>query len=297
MRTIILTKGMPGSGKSTWAIDQIKKYPGKYKRFNKDWMREMLDESRFSTANEQFMIMGRNYMVERALFRGWDVIIDDTNFGDRYWLQMCAIAKRVGDVRVMEKYFNVSYKECLKRNPNRRKPVPEDIIETMYKKYVKNKVVPIRDEYFERTFPTFEKNPKKKDCIIVDVDGTVALPTDRNPYDNTRVSEDTPNQPIVNLVLKLAQDYEVIVVSGRDGSCFDATKEWLEVFCPFPNGFTMYTRKEGDKRKDTIVKQEIYYAHIRDKYNVIYVIDDRPVVCRMWRDLGLTVLQVNDKNF
>ena len=35
----------------------------------------------------------------------------------------------------------------------------------------------------------------------------------------------------------------------------------------------------------------------KDKYNIKYVIDDRNQVVKMWRELGLTVLQVADGNF
>ncbi len=47
-------------------------------------------------------------------------------------------------------------------------------------------------------------------------------------------------------------------------------------------------------RKDTIVKEEIFWRDIADNYNVQFVIDDRPSVARMWRELGLKVFQVGD---
>ena len=57
-------------------------------------------------------------------------------------------------------------------------------------------------------------------------------------------------------------------------------------------------RATGDKRKDTIVKKEIWDNHIYGKYNVFLAIDDRPSVVRMWRqDVGIPVLQVNDIEF
>ena len=40
-------------------------------------------------------------------------------------------------------------------------------------------------------------------------------------------------------------------------------------------------------RKDTTVKEEIFWDSIADKYNVVAVIDDRPSVVRMWYDIGI----------
>ena len=56
-------------------------------------------------------------------------------------------------------------------------------------------------------------------------------------------------------------------------------------------------REEGDRRKDNIVKYEIFNKFIRDKYCVNYVLDDRNQVVEMWRKLGLRTLQVADGNF
>ena len=40
---VILTVGLPASGKSTWAKEQVSQNPGQYKRVNKDDLRAMLD--------------------------------------------------------------------------------------------------------------------------------------------------------------------------------------------------------------------------------------------------------------
>lgn len=60
----------------------------------------------------------------------------------------------------------------------------------------------------------------------------------------------------------------------------------------------LFMRATADKRKDTVVKREIWGRHIAEKYNVLFVIDDRPSVCRCWRyEVGLPVFQVNDREF
>ncbi|MFJ5071268.1 hypothetical protein ACIQC7_33105 [Kitasatospora sp. NPDC088556] len=56
-------------------------------------------------------------------------------------------------------------------------------------------------------------------------------------------------------------------------------------------------RPTGDSRRDSIVKVEIFDAHVRDTYNVTCVLDDRTQVVQAWRAIGLTVLQVADGDF
>jgi len=53
-------------------------------------------------------------------------------------------------------------------------------------------------------------------------------------------------------------------------------------------------RSANDQRPDDLLKSELYYFNIRDRYHVIGVIDDRPKVCRIWRNLGLSVFQAGN---
>ena len=56
-------------------------------------------------------------------------------------------------------------------------------------------------------------------------------------------------------------------------------------------------RPEGDSRKDSIIKREIFDAEVRDRWRITGVFDDRQQVVRMWRQLGLTVFQVAEGDF
>ncbi|KKL23847.1 hypothetical protein LCGC14_2421320, partial [marine sediment metagenome] len=53
MKQVTILKGLPASGKTTWAIGQIIKNPGKCKRINKDDLREMFDCGQWSRDNEK----------------------------------------------------------------------------------------------------------------------------------------------------------------------------------------------------------------------------------------------------
>jgi len=153
---------------------------------------------------------------------------------------------------------------------------------------------------------------EKELAIIVDVDGTLAdMRGVRGPFEWDKVHLDRPHQDVIELVKDLAgvdkysdtflddglieAKYQIIITTGRDGVCEEATRKWLK-----DNGVhfdDFYIRKAGDFRKDNIIKSEIYMDHIRPKYDVKFVIDDRDQVVEMWRSLGLRVLQVAPGNF
>jgi hypothetical protein len=50
-------------------------------------------------------------------------------------------------------------------------------------------------------------------------------------------------------------------------------------------------RATADPREDYIIKKEIYETQIKDKYDVLFCLDDRKQVTQMWREQGLVCLQ------
>ena len=136
----------------------------------------------------------------------------------------------------------------------------------------------------------------KYTAIVVDVDGTLAHMVDRSPYDPSLYHTDV----IDEVVRDLANSYylsghKVVICSGRDDTYRDATLKWLKdnhVLCS-----ELLMRKAGDKREDSIVKNELYIEHIKPNYNVLFVLDDRNRVVKMWRENGLKCFQVAEGDF
>ena len=65
-----------------------------------------------------------------------------------------------------------------------------------------------------------------------------------------------------------------------------------------PENWSLYIRREGDHRKDSFVKYDMYNKYIKGHFEILYVLDDRNQVVDMWRNaLNLTCLQVADGNF
>ena len=56
----------------------------------------------------------------------------------------------------------------------------------------------------------------KPSAVIVDIDGTLAIITDRNPYSHKGVLKDKPNAPLIAVARALAQaGHTLVIVSGR----------------------------------------------------------------------------------
>ena len=279
MTKVILLKGLPASGKSTWAKAQKG-----FKRVNKDDLRAMIDNGEWSRENEKLIIRVRNEIIEEALLREKSIIVDDTNFNPSHEAQAKQIAENY-HVEFEVKFFDVPVEECIERDSKRPAPVGEKVIRDMYEKYLQNTPKP------------YIPNQNLPKAIIVDIDGTLAKIGDRSPYDWQRVDEDTLNKPVADVVHALTREgeYGTLCVSGRDESCREKTDKWLT-----DNGVLyeeLFMRPAGNTEKDSIIKERIFEEKIRDQYCVEFVIDDRDQVVKMWREKGLTCFQCADGNF
>jgi len=281
MKKVIITKGLPGSGKSFWAKSVVDKQPSKYKIIEKDMLRAMLDNGKWSGKNEKFILKIRNNLIIKSLEDGYNVIISDTNFGkhEEDIKRLVSDNKdKVGDVLLETMFFDVPVEECIKRDLKRLNSVGKDVIMGMYNKFLK---------------PEKEKVKwvsKKKTAIIVDIDGTLAIMKNRTPFEYQKVHQDEVSLPIADIVEKYQDHVDIIILSGREDNCRDVTEQWLK------DKNIKYTallmRKTGDFRKDSIVKEEIFREFVEPVYNVLFVLDDRNSVVEMWRDIGLACLQV-----
>ena len=141
---------------------------------------------------------------------------------------------------------------------------------------------------------------EKVPAIIVDLDGTLCDIDHRlhhikkNPQDwsafNGSLDQDKSYFWCLELIAAMkARGYQVYFVTGRTDDCEEATKVWLARHnVSYDN---LFMRKFSDFREDSDVKEEIYRNHIKNKANILFVVDDRQSVVERWRKLGLTCLQ------
>ena len=150
----------------------------------------------------------------------------------------------------------------------------------------------------------------KRPAIIVDLDGTLYNNDKRRElYMNGKhknfhkfheaAKDDPPNIWCVELIKAMhAKGYRILFVSGRDDCWQQDTITWLQthVFHELADGMLLM-RKTGDSRKDSIIKEEIYRAHIEPDHDVLFAVDDRQQVVDMWRSIGIPCLQCDVGNF
>ncbi len=131
---VILTRGLPGSGKTTWATRVLAESPARYKRVNKDELRLMLDRGRWSEANERFVEAVRDQIILAAVAAGKHVIVDDTNLDPRHETHIRRLVE--GRAQVVIEEFDVPLEECLRRDAARADPVGERVIRQMYREFL-----------------------------------------------------------------------------------------------------------------------------------------------------------------
>lgn len=322
MRTIMVLRGLPGCGKSTFARELAKKEPDRWKRVNRDDLRSLFDDGRFSKENEEFVKAAQDKLVLMALGDGYDVILDNTHLVPMTVKKVHRLAEGFGDVKVIEKCFNVPISECLQRNSQRegRARVPDKVINDMARGagLDRSKKLVDKEAYYppRMGFTAVEQDESLPKAVMCDLDGTLAIIGDRSPYDASRCDEvDIPNWPVIECVKAMhAQGYEVIFMSGRDSKYKEPTIRFIEQHCRVPTNwgikgrnpnapdtlcipYQLHMRGTGDMRKDSIVKQELFDAHVAGKYNVKFMLDDRNQVVDFWRSIGIPCFQVAPGNF
>lgn len=288
MAKLIMLLGLPGSGKSTWAKEYIDSASRKTKRINKDALRDLLDNGKHTRANEKFILTLRDNIVVEALQQDIDIIVDDTNFAPKHEARLRQLAQGNNAEFEIVDFTDIPIETCIKNDLKRFDSVGEAVIRQMAAQYGIG---------YEEYVPE-----GSQPAIVVDIDGTLAhRVTDRSPYDWQRVGEDAVDENVKQLLesfigTRTSEPKDgglaVILLSGRDGEAREETEKWLA-----RNGIPytdLFMRAEGDNRKDTEIKRELFDEHVRPYYDVRLVIDDRPSVCREWHRMGLTVWQVAD---
>lgn len=284
---VLILKGLPASGKTTYAKQLVAKG---WKRINKDDLRAMIDDSKWSRNNEKFVLQLRDVILLAALRKGYSVVIDDTNLHLKHREQIKNLVHKFNQesvdatATVSSKTFDTEPEVCIERDLKRANSVGAKVIWGMY------------DQFIRPPAKVYEPPKNKPKAIIVDIDGTLAHMVDRSPYDPTKYHEDIIDETVREIVNRYFEDgVTVLLCSGRDVDHVDVTTKWLE-----GNGVKFHQllmRPSGDIRKDAEVKQEIYENHIKSDYEVLFVLDDRNRVVQMWREQGLKVLQVAEGDF
>lgn len=303
MNKLILVQGISGSGKTTYAKQWVEEDPIHRIRLNYDDLRCMLGKYWVPEREPLMKKVFHSSLIE-AMYDKYDIIIDNmSNLNPKHQQEYINLIKdwnneNVNKYKIEFKLINTPIEVCIEHDSKRIIPIGEKVIRQQWKKY--------RDYIIQQSIKNMLDNQLKDNsnlphCIIVDMDATLCFSTSGRPFFGPGAAEqminDIPNTNVIDLVRAYCNEYdcELVVITGRDESCRKSTLEWLNKHYLYPNLLLM--RKEGDYSKGEECKKKLYEENIKDKYNVDLVFEDSSKVVKMYRDLGLTVLQPNEGKF
>ena len=300
IKKIILTRGIPGSGKSTWAKAWVAESPETRIRLNWDDMRNMLGPY-WVPSRENINKTMLWCAINAAAYcdKPYEIVIDNMNLNPKGWKEVEEwietynhSAHSVGnDVQyVLEfKDFFTPVEECIRRDAMRPNPIGEKTIKEIWRKYKHFIQTTSVTNYVENLRP---RDPAKPDCIVIDMDSTMCFNTNGRPWYGEGSTEaminDIPNEGVVNLVR--SQSYPVVVCTGRNQSQLEVTELWLRKQEIYPE--MTFFRADKDFRTGVEVKAELM-EEILKIYNVVAVFEDCEPIVAKFREMGLTVLQPN----
>ena len=309
-KKLILTRGIQGSGKSTWARKWVEEDPEHRIRINNDDIRNMLGIY-WVTSREDLVTDIRKKAAQHAMYRNYDIVVDNMNLNPKeikFWEDLVWVHNETveNNSELKDKYdsyeiefkdFFISLEECIRRDAMRSNPIGEKVIRDTWKRYKHFIQTSEVEKYVNNLIKEDESKPY---CLVVDMDSTLCFNTTKRPWYGEGAAEgminDVPNMGVLRLVEQwikpgpAAYSHNLIIATGRDTSQEEVTKQWLAKYNIYPQEF--YFRKQGDYRKGVEVKKE-QIEKILEKYNVVAIIDDCEPIVQMYRDMGLTVLQPN----
>ena len=300
-RKLILCRGIQGSGKSFFARNWTLEDPEHRVRFNNDDIRNMLGKYWVPSRENLVTTIKMNFLIQATNF-GYDIIIDNMNLNPKeigfYKEFINSYNKGEHDVQyeIEFKDFWTPVDECIRRDKMRPNPIGEEVIKQTWKRY-RNFI--LQEQIKQLKERKLEQDSTKTAAIVVDMDATLCLNITGRPFYGEGAAEgmvnDEPVTEICDMIRTLHRsgEYSLIVLSGREDTpeIREATETWLHNHDLWPTEVLL--RSIGDYSKGEICKKKLI-EHVLKSYNVKLIIDDNNRCVKMYRDMGLTVLQPNE---
>lgn len=145
MIEMIITRGLPASGKSTAAKKWVEAGAGHRARVGRDPLRLMLHGGYLGTADQERQVTTAQRATMAALLAtGVSVIVDDTNLHEHYACELRAIADAAGVVFEVWDFTDVPLEVCIRRDAARTEGrVGAEVIRDMHRKHLQGKRLPL----------------------------------------------------------------------------------------------------------------------------------------------------------
>ena len=138
MNKIILTQGIQGSGKTTWAKAWVAEDPEHRIRINNDDITSMWGQPFGTPGLYERLKNTRIYMICRAISEGLDIVIDNMNLSNSSLKEIQTLTEANDYVIEYKDFTKVPLEVCIERDSKRPNPIGEKIIRDTYNKYIKN---------------------------------------------------------------------------------------------------------------------------------------------------------------
>lgn len=136
-RTIVLMRGLQGSGKSTWARAWVAEDPAGRVRVCRDDLRAMMrDGVHLGPVTETDVVAVRDAIIRTSVARGLDVVVDETTLPYRKVSQMLDVAFRCKAELVIQDLRGVPLETCIARDAARPEPIGADVIRGCYEQHI-----------------------------------------------------------------------------------------------------------------------------------------------------------------
>lgn len=297
-------RGIPASGKSTYAEKWVAEDPENRVRINRDSIRQELWGNMSAHVGEDKVTKAEQKQLHDSLASGKDVISDNTNTNTKFLPNLIKTAESYG-ATVSHKDFPITLKEAIKRNNARDRVVPEHVLRNMHSRLGPQGQFPV----FPGSYPVKPLVlPKKRTMAIMfdmdgslnDVRGVLKHITGENPKTGRR-NRDWDSfhrmsefEPANEEVLQMAKDahaagFTVLITTARAEEYRETTQKWCDDHgVPYTN---IFMRPSGDHRPDYEIKKEMF-EKINMYYDVVRAVDDNPQAIQAWKEKGIAVTEI-----
>ena len=309
MYTIILTRGIQGSGKSTWAKEWVAEDSENRIRINFDDLRNMMGNYKVENWKLRETIINDMFVsfMKSAMENHYGIVVDNMNLSDSAVNRVEKIIEEYNKNHREQytyefKNFFTDVNECIARDKKRLMPIGEDIIRKTWRTY-RHKILQIQNNEFVDSLKSskYSNNPELPNCIIADMDSTICFNTQGRPYFGKDAGkfmmDDIPNLGVIDIIRSFLRnkngDDKVFIITGRERTpeIERATLDYVDIFISEHPDIIVLFRPNKEYMSGDDMKMKLIDENILGKYNILYAIDDSDKIVKRYRQNGILTLQ------